>query len=332
MSPVTKSLMAVIMLLAGLALLAGCGSEKNEDTPTFEGDQHSTDWLPAGHMVVARHNQAVCAECHGSDYGGGISGVSCTSCHLGGVNSVHPISWGTGTQIDLNHAPYVMSNGATACANIYCHGANLNGVTGPACSSCHLGGSPVTATGCTSCHGKPPSGMLAPNRSGAHAAHNALPNVINVCDTCHSNAGTGTLNHDNGVVDLAFLNAYNAKGGVAVRNADGTCSNISCHGGQTTPGWSSGTSIDIATQCTLCHTYGTAAFNSFLSGKHAYHVDTEGIDCVTCHDTSKLGLSSNHFKYLDTAVIEGPASATLNSTLHYSGGSCSPGCHLAKPW
>ena len=56
--------------------------------------------------------------------------------------SVHPVSWGTGTQIALNHAPYVATNGNTSCQNNYCHGSTLAGVagSGPSCASCHLGG------------------------------------------------------------------------------------------------------------------------------------------------------------------------------------------------
>ena len=61
-----------------------------------------------------------------------------------------------------------------------CHGSDLaGGMSGVPCSQCHLNGSPLTLTGCTSCHGKPPTGNVAPNRIGAHAANNALPSVTN---------------------------------------------------------------------------------------------------------------------------------------------------------
>jgi predicted CxxxxCH...CXXCH cytochrome family protein len=126
-----------------------------------------------------------------------------------------------------------------------------------------------------------------------------------------------------------ILSAYNAESGAAVRNTDGTCSTVSCHGGQTTPLWSGGT-IDVNTQCTACHAAGTNEYNSFNSGEHTVHVITQGIACTSCHDTVKLAV--NHFTTLNTSSMEGPASATLNSSLTYTGGSCTPACHVERPW
>lgn len=567
MSQITKFTIVGLLLLSGLLFMAGCGSSTpNENAPSVGSDgKHPADWLPAGHMVAAQKDQSVCAECHGSNYDGGVSRVSCTtchlggpgskhpadwfnpqvwkrhaayvatngntacanavchgaalsgvansgpscsSCHLGGVTSIHPASWGTGTGIDLNHAPYAAGNGTSECANAACHGATLTGVngsgpscsschlggptskhptdwggaiklkhkayvtantssscansachgtdlggvdgSGPSCSSCHLGGatsvhpsswtapialshsatvqadgtgscansschgssltgvsgsgpscsschlgsatsihpssfgtttrsidlnhgsyaktngaiacqnnychgsslngvvgsgpacvtavchqngSPLTFTACTSCHGKPPTGTVAPNRKGAHAAHNALPVIANVCNTCHSGAGTNTANHYNNVVDVLLLSAYNAKSGSAVRNLDGTCSKVSCHGGQKTQVWLSGT-IDVNTQCTSCHVYGTAPaipeYDSYYSGKHDLHANANNISCITCHDTTKLAV--DHFTTLDTTTMEGSASATILNSFGYSGGSCTPDCHETRSW
>ena len=186
-----------LIFLVLLTFIGGCSSSKNENSP-FSGGSHPSGWLPAGHMTSARSNIDTCIECHGSDLGGGISRVSCTSCHLGSATSmhplnwsdaimtkhgayvaanttsgcatadchgssltgvtgsgpsctschigsatsVHPVSWGTGTQIALNHAPYVATNGNASCQNNYCHGSTLAGVagSGPSCASCHLGG------------------------------------------------------------------------------------------------------------------------------------------------------------------------------------------------
>ena len=214
-----------------------------------------------------------------------------------------------------------------------CHGSDLaGGMSGVACSQCHLNGSPITATGCTSCHGNPPSGSVAPNRAGAHAAHNGLPNVTGVCSTCHQDAGSGTPKHDNGIVDMALLSVYNAKSGSIVLNAGGTCSNVSCHGGQTTPVWLSGT-INVDTDCTLCHSFGVTQYNSFSSGWHDVHVTTEGIACIACHDVTNL--AQNHFTSLNTTSMEGPAAATVGSLVSsYTGtiGTCTTTCHIARQW
>ena len=329
-----------LLLLAGLLFMAGCGSStpnsKASSSANTEG-QHADDWLPAGHMVAAQEDQSACTECHGSNYDGGISGVSCTTCHLGGAMSIHPISWSIGAGIDSNHAAYVASNGTGACANAFCHGSALTGVvsSGPACVSaaCHQNGSPFNFTGCTSCHGNPPSGSVAPNRSGAHdsvaghfAAQVTLPDG---CNTCHSGAGSGTVNHNTGTVVVSLLSSYNAKSGIAAYNADGTCSKVSCHGGQTTPVWLTG-SINVTTQCTSCHAFGTSEYNSFVSGQHGFHVNSLQISCGACHDTTKL--AANHFSALNTHELEGPAAATINSNVSYDGTTCTPLCHGKDTW
>jgi len=126
------------LLLIGLALLAGCGSTPNDKAP-FSADtgKHAAGWLPAQHSTSATASTASCKECHGEDLTGGISGVSCTTCHIGGPTSAHPTDWGT--SILTKHGPYVVANTSASCQNVYCHGANREGVanSGPACSSCH---------------------------------------------------------------------------------------------------------------------------------------------------------------------------------------------------
>jgi predicted CxxxxCH...CXXCH cytochrome family protein len=167
--------------------------------------------------------------------------------------------------------------------------------------------------------------------AGAHPQHNALPNVTGVCATCHNGAGSGTPLHNNGVGDVSVSSTYNAKSGAAVYStANNTCSQVSCHGGQTTPGWLTGT-LDVNTQCTSCHQSGTTQYNGFFSGKHATHINDVGLFCTRCHDTRTLQV--NHFTTLNTTAMEGPASGTLIPALQYNGVSCDPsGCHGQRNW
>jgi predicted CxxxxCH...CXXCH cytochrome family protein len=336
MSPIKKITIAVLLLALGLLLLGGCGSTKN-DNSIFDEDQHPANWLPAGHMAAAKADISVCSECHGEDYSGGVSGVSCTLCHLGGVTSVHPVSWGTGSQIIINHGGYAQANGTTACSNAYCHGSNLAGVTdsGPDCVSCHSGGLASLTSGCISCHGTPPDGSVAPNRAGAHNSVDGhfAPQVTlsDACNTCHNGAGSGTEKHFNGTDDVQFLNIYSAKSGTAVFNAaDGTCSNVSCHGGITTPAWETG-KIDVRTQCTTCHTFNTAEYNSFKSGQHYFHVFVQNLTCNFCHEITKM---TAHFTTLNTQTLEVPASATLQDYLNFDPNAltCTPSCHTTRVW
>jgi len=140
----TKWLFVGITLLSAMALISGCGSTNDQAPFNADTQQHPASWLPAGHMTAAQPDAASCQECHGDDLGGGISKVSCTTCHLGGALSVHPATW-EGDAILTSHGPYVVANSSHACENAYCHGADLNGVagSGPSCSS-------GTAVGCHS--------------------------------------------------------------------------------------------------------------------------------------------------------------------------------------
>jgi len=282
MSPVNTMRIVNALILAALVLIGpGCSNPNAASKASFNsegaaGEQHAAGWLPDGHAKVARLDGNTCSECHGSDLGGGISGVSC--------------------------------------------------------SECHEKGSPFTFADCTSCHGNPPSGTEAPDRSGSHAVHNAVPAVANVCSTCHEGAGSGSTRHNNGSVNVNFRGVYDAKSGAGVLNADGTCSKVSCHGGLTTPAWTGGT-IDVNTQCDACHSYGSGEYNSYGSGQHFLHVVIKGFPCSACHDTQQL--AAGHFTTLDTSAVEGPASATIindGSWNTYSNNYCFPVCHESKPW
>ncbi len=309
--------------------------------------------------TVPANDTSSCAivACHGPGLTGAGNAPNCvTQCHLGGALAKHPASFGTTTtEVALNHKAFIALNavngadGMDGCRNSYCHGSSLTGAApalGPSCSTtaCHQVGSPVVLTNCASCHGKPPTGAAAPNREGAHLEHNALAGVANVCDTCHGGAGTGTPNHFNGVpANVQLATTYNAKSGTAVYTPDadgGTCSKVSCHGGQTTPSWRTIVGIDVNTQCTSCHKHVTVAdeFNSYSSGRHkvAIGFSHEILACTVCHDTAKL--APNHFTSLGTAAMEGPASETLNigptsiiTSYDAVTKSCNAACHPTPP-
>jgi len=179
---------------------------------------------------------------------------------------------------------------------------------------------------CTACHAQPPNGNTFPNTAGAHLVHQALPGVGTDCSICHQTAA------HNGNVDLAFPADYDAKSGMATDNLDGTCSNIICHGGQTTPDWWTG-SIDVNTQCTSCHTRGTSQYNSQNSGQHG-RSEHRNRACTVCHNTAKMG---NHFANLATPGFETDPASTIGggstSVGSYSNGTCSNiQCHGTKSW
>jgi predicted CxxxxCH...CXXCH cytochrome family protein len=288
-------------------------------------DCHEAHAVPfINHGATAKQNLVYCQSCHAQHADGGpgsnprfnvpqgslAAGCESSGCH--NQQTAHPVPWkgadATGHQTAGN-----MEN---AC--VLCHGAAFEGSAGLACSTCHTSGLPTVVKNCTSCHDKPPL-------SGRHTEHNALPEVATVCSICHSGAGSQTASHQNGTVEVSIAAGFNAKSGAASFSAAGkTCSNVSCHGGQVTPGWDTG-AIDVNTQCTACHSSSSGQYNSYRSGEHQKHVEGEGISCTECHDTTKL--AGVHFN--DLATTDMPdASQTIRADRNYNGSSCLFTCHV----
>ncbi len=230
------------------ASVAGCSDPNAQSPINPDTGSHAATWLPAAHMAAAKSNVDSCSTCHGSDLSGGISGVSCTSCHLGSPTSVHPADWVPAYSM---HGSYVNTcpTGTSACANQYCHGTALTGVpdSGPSCTSCHMGG-------VTNIH---PAGWLG--------------------DAC-SNHGTFVLSSPSGTSGCSnvYCHGTNLEG---VPQSGPSCTK--CH--PTIPTASScGTCHGIPPDGLA------PAGNAYpnLPGKHATHMALNGVTCATCHSRS----------------------------------------------
>jgi len=268
-----------------------------------------------------------------------------TLCH-GSTGAAHAVPFNDDTHYDETTATF--AGACDACHDV----SDPSTKVGPACSTCHAAGSPLTNSNCTSCHAAPPDGgapadAAYPNIAGAHATHIALDSAGSPisCDTCHNGLGSPTLNHYNRAKsrvapgDAAFTATYDAETGASSfdNSAALSCSDVSCHGGQATPNWQTG-AIDVNNECTVCHASGTTQFNSYSSGDHdedAHQI----LGCLVCHNTATLAV--NHFTALSTPEMEGPASATVGgtgtlvSTYDPATGSCSPTtgvCHGTRTW
>lgn len=319
------------MIIALTSLLWGCGKANDAMVTVDPSGKHPTTWR-VSHGTSFLQDGTTCRGCHGAALGGGISGVSCSSATFNGLschaNGPHPLPWP-----DHNKA----TNQLNSCSP--CHGVALTGgATAPACAKCHInlppGSVPVLGV-CTSCHGNPPDGSIFPNLSGSHRAHTQIPLF---CAVCHDGGGSGTATHGK-TLTVAFPAAYNAKSGIAVRNADGTCSNISCHGGKTTKFWRGGR-VDPLKDCQFCHDAGSAQYNSYNSGEHQKHLLEIGLLCVDCHDMTAVSGGKSHFSGLSTPAFELPPQSTLRAPLNFNSGSCTPNagsfsigvCHATKNW
>jgi predicted CxxxxCH...CXXCH cytochrome family protein len=272
--------------------------------------------------------------------GNGGCALSChTHTHVGvpldtwqSSGAPHPVPFMAGQTDTQNNGHLTATQTAFAADCSSCHAYSGTSPTpgAPLCSVCHALGDPTsvaTGTGtCLSCHaGSPgmpagPAGSAFPSIAGAHAKHMALPTTL-TCDSCHAGSGTGTTTHYNnanarvtaptGPASVTIDAAYNAQNGTAGFNASSlTCSASSCHGGQVTPNWRTGT-IASTSQCSLCHAINggttTAQFNDAV-GRHSYgtHAAAGQLDCTICHDMSAANANPgavNHFAELNTPAV-----------------------------
>jgi predicted CxxxxCH...CXXCH cytochrome family protein len=334
---------------------------------------HPAQWRTGDdyvHTSTDQGNAAVCAFCHLDGANSPVAPPSppapsgtapgcfnSTLCH-GSVAVAHPVPFNSTAHYGVTTASFPGNCGA-------CH--DISGTTtksGPICQTCHIAASPLTALNCTSCHAAPPDGGVPagaayPNIAGAHATHLALNGAGSpvACDTCHTGLGSGTLNHYNRANarpgsdalrvppgDAAFTATYAAQSGASSfdNSAALSCSNVSCHGGQATPNWQTGT-IDVNNACTNCHASGTAQYNSYSSGRHSLHLSTLGTTsttCKLCHNTTALAaahfttLSDNTISPAVAAATVGGTGTSITSFTPGSGttGTCLPACHGSQTW
>ncbi len=135
--------MAASCFAVVLGLLAlGCAGEAQKAAPFDQvKGQHPATWMQ-NHWAEYLKTPEQCQTCHGSTstpaQAGGISKVSCFTCHTTGVN--HPAGWGAPAQHGqaAKQAPSanpIAMQGLSHCAK--CHGANYAGALASSCKACH---------------------------------------------------------------------------------------------------------------------------------------------------------------------------------------------------
>ena len=135
-----KSSFKIIILISMIAVLISFCSEDQNPLPSVS---HPEEWNTVqsadfhGDKVLAAGYET-CKSCHGIDFKGGKSGVSCNDCHS---TFPHPEQWSlignTGS-----HAEFIKANAGAIEDCKKCHGSNLKGgSSGVSCYSCHAEGS-----------------------------------------------------------------------------------------------------------------------------------------------------------------------------------------------
>jgi len=97
----------------------------------------------------------------------------------------------------------------------------------------------------------------------------------------------------------------------------------------------------VNTQCSSCHVYGTTQFNGPTTSNHN-RSQHRSQPCTNCHNMANGSTgATNHFRYLNTTALEGPAGTTVGGTgtiVTYTDSTnrCTPnsgnGCHSAETW
>ncbi|MCE1229116.1 MAG: CxxxxCH/CxxCH domain-containing protein, partial [Firmicutes bacterium] len=289
--------------------------------PKGSGVAHPMPFYTTGTSTAGNHHQTVtqaqftsdCATCHDLSGPSTKSGPACSVCHT----LASPVGAGAGAGT---------------------------------CLSCHVGAS-FTTLG--------PGGTAWPSLKGSHAKHLSLPTFTRpspglpaelasspypACAACHQGSVPGdsaqthyanankraTTPVTGGPGSVAIASTFNAKSGPASITSSAsafTCSNVSCHGGQTTPGWQTGTlTVNATTYCTACHVArSTATQYNDATGRHV-NPSNHRQTCDYCHDmTQAKSGAQNHFKYLDTPAVSGvggtPADQYPSDTIKFGGGA-----------
>jgi predicted CxxxxCH...CXXCH cytochrome family protein len=223
---------------------------------------------PAQHGASAKRAPgasgfASCQICHGNDFAGGGSDVSCFTCH---VTAPHPV------------APWRTLGGTTH--------VNTDPANAPVCAACHFPGSPNNPAGHPDPAAPAPAGTPPGcfNNTLCHAGGAGANHAVPFVDNTHFQATQTTFDND-------CSNCHSVTGTSPLPAAP-LCT--VCH--------TAGSPLTL-TSCTSCHANPPAgAAYPDIAGAHATHIALNNgagtpVTCNTCHN----GLGSNTLNHYNRA-------------------------------
>jgi hypothetical protein len=299
---------------------------------------------------------SMCSSCHGSDFLGGSSGVSCFTCH---ASFPHKTGWNTDTSTVGFHGKYLQTKdwATTECKS--CHGSSYNGGTSDkACFTCHtsfpheakftdghesyMENNNYPLSECKTCHGVDLTGGVRINiscsQSGCHRDASNNPKSPEACNTCH---GVFNASADS---TITWAPPRSVNGNTATSDRG-----VGAHQKHIATG-----TIGKTVKCTECHTIPanisdvdhidspfnvTVAFHDTLANlvtangiiNPAYQSSTLTCNNTFCHGNWKLrkSASGSQFVYADSIMVGSNYSAI------WTGGStqsdCGTTCHNNPP-
>jgi predicted CxxxxCH...CXXCH cytochrome family protein len=209
----TINLFSIIILIA--VLISSCSKLKKElPEPTSPTLLHAAEWneparseFHGNYLKENKWKLADCIQCHGSNFEGGTSNVSCYSCH---ESYPHKSGWLIKSNMNY-HGLFLKTEDWSAAACMACHGSDLQGGnTDVKCATCHESfphktGWVQTANAnfhgkylkteswelfqCTGCHGNGYDGGSVTNvscmTSECHVDAAGQKKSPEACNTCH---------------------------------------------------------------------------------------------------------------------------------------------------
>lgn len=195
-----------VSLIVALGLTVGlfsCAELKDElPAPVAPGVQaHGPGWVDSTSadfhgkaIAAAGGDYSSCLQCHGYDFDGGVSSVSCVTCHQNSNASLHGRGWTDPAAANF-HGNAIRSQGWDMRPCKSCHGETYDGGrVSVGCRDCHSEG--AGPENCATCHGgtnPAPPRDLSKNTVrtargvGAHQIHLLGGNLFagTRCTGCH---------------------------------------------------------------------------------------------------------------------------------------------------
>lgn len=258
---------------------------------------HAPGWK-AGTVHGPAFNDGVktktCLACHGNDLKGGVSGISCESCHSG---------WQT--RCNFCHGSTTQAHGAPPATVA---GSALNSKAGVGKHKNHMRkGKTHDSMDCAICHGTKPTTALTPGHIDPRPAEVKFSGFLKGASYDYKTVWCKNVYcHGNGQKSSSRNLPW-------VGTLSGGC--MACHSG----------SISI---CSTCHDDNTDGAKMTLSGKHKRHVVDKGMSCDKCHSCTVTGNKTIvDFKKHMNGEADMCGAGWVAATK-----SCTPSCHVKRSW
>ena len=251
-----------IVLFGFMVIVYGCIEVKKDLAVSPEPQVHPAGWVdPAsadfhGNWFAANNWKLnSCKSCHGSDYSGGTSGVSCNTCHANGpetCNTCHGNSSHAYPPESLSGGTQPTDRGVGAHVSHLTTDTTVRYSAIVACNECHLPVSSFEDPNHISPDGQSAAGIVFGTLAKKQTVSLSDPSITYTPNPVWDrNAQTCANTYCHG----GFVNGNN--GAVAVFNDPNSVNCGSCHGNSATgnplPGGNHPQTYPNVTQCYLCH-------------------------------------------------------------------------------